>query len=115
MSQPKAKKTTVTGAAKWIDILFAAAVLGHLPIGYEYYRRMWSVGHYQFFPLVLIAASWMVVARLVESQPKSPKTQLSYWLLLTDLVLLASAALMFSPFIWILSLILLIVIYIYDR
>ena len=115
MSPSKTKKTVVSGAAKWIDILFAAAVLGHIPIGYEYYRRMWSVGHYQFFPLLLIAASWMIVARLVESQPKSPKAQWSYWLLLADLVLLASAALMFSPFLWILSLILLVVIYVYDR
>ena len=115
MSQPKTKKTAVSGAAKWIDILFAAAVLGHLPIGYEYYRRMWSVGHYQFFPLLLIAASWMIATRLVESQPKKTHARLSYWLLLGDLVLLASAALMFSPFLWILSLILLVVIYIYDR
>ena len=80
MSQPNIKKTAVSGAAKWIDILFAAAVLGHLPIGYEYYRRMWSVGHYQFFPLLLVAASWMIATRLVEIRPKSPKTQLSYWL-----------------------------------
>ena len=115
MSQPNIKKTAVSGAAKWIDILFAAAVLGHLPIGYEYYRRMWSVGHYQFFPLLLIAASWMIATRLVEIRPKSPKTQLSYWLLLTDLILLLSAALMFSPFFWILSVILLVVIYVYDR
>jgi len=115
MSQPNIKKTAVSGAAKWIDILFAAAVLGHLPIGYEYYRRMWSVGHYQFFPLLMIAAGWMIVTRLVEIQPKSPKTRLSYRLLLADLALLALAALMFSPFIWILSVILLIVIYVYDR
>ena len=76
---------------------------------------MWSVGHYQFFPLLLIAASWMIVTRLDESQPKRPKAQWNYWLLLADLVLLGSAALMFSPFLWILSLILLVVIYIYDR
>ena len=115
MSQSKTRKTAVSGAAKWIDILFAAAVFGHVPIGYEYYRRMWSVGHYQFFPLLLIAASWMIVTRLDESQPKRPKAQWNYWLLLADLVLLGSAALMFSPFLWILSLILLVVIYIYDR
>ncbi len=115
MSQPETKQPAVSGAAKWIDVLFAAAFFAHLPIGYEYYRRMWSVGHYQFFPLLMVAASWMIVTRLVESQPKRPKAKLTYWLLLIDLVLFASAALMFSPFFWILSVVLLVVIYVYDR
>jgi len=96
-------------------ILFATAVLAHLPIGYEYYRRMWSGAHYQFFPLLMVAAAWMIADRLVESKPRTPKTGLSYWLLLADLVLLTLAALMFSPFLWILSVLLLIVVYVYDR
>ena len=115
MSQPKSNQTVASGSSKWIDILFAAAVLAHLPIGYEYYRRMWSVGHYQFFPLLMVAAGWMIADRLIESQQLKPKSRLNYWLLLADLVLLAAASLMFSPFFWIWSLILLIVIYVYDR
>jgi len=115
MSHPTTTQPTVSGSAKWIDILFATAVLAHLPIGYEYYRRMWSVGHYQFFPLLMVAAGWMIADRLLESRQRKPKSSLNYWLLLVDLVLLALAALMFSPFFWILSLLLLIVVYIYDR
>ena len=115
MSQPETNKLTVSGAARWIDLLFATAVLAHLPIGYEYYRRMWSVAHYQFFPLLMVAAAWMIADRLVESKPRTPKTGLSYWLLLADLILLTLAALMFSPFLWILSVLLLIVVYVYDR
>ena len=115
MSQPAPKSKTVSGTAKWIDILFVAAVLAHLPIGYEYCERMWSVGHYQFFPLLMVSAGWMIFARLAESQPQKPKSKLSYWLLTADLILLTLAALMFSPFFWILSLVLLTVIYIFDR
>ena len=115
MSRPETNSPSASGYTKWIDILFAVAVLAHLPVGYEYYRRMWSVGHYQFFPLLMVAAGWMIADRLLENQQRTPKTSLNYWLLLADLVLLAMAALMFSPFFWILSLLLLIVVYIYDR
>ena len=115
MSQSKPKQSTAAGASKWIDILFATAALAHLPIGFEYCRRMWSVGHYQFFPLLMVAVCWMVADRLIESRPRAPKSKLAYWLLLADLVLLTLASLMFSPFFWIWSLLLLIVIYIYDR
>ena len=115
MSQPKTNQPAASSVAKWIDVLFATAVLAHLPIGFEYYRRMWSVGHYQFFPLLLVAAGWMIADRLMENKQRAPKSILNYWLLLADLVLLALASLMFSPFFWILSLLLLIVVYIYDR
>ena len=115
MSQSKTNQPTAAGASKWIDILFATAVLAHLPIGYEYYRRMWSVGHYQFFPLLVVAAGWMIADRLMESKQRAPKSRLNYWLLLADLILLTLASLMFSPFLWILSVLLLIVVYIYDR
>ena len=115
MSHPKIKQPSASGSAKWIDILFAAAALAHVPIGFEYYRRMWSVGHYQFFPLLFVAAVWMIADRLMESKHRTPKSSLNYWLLLSDLVLLAIAAVMFSPFLWILSLLLLVVVYIYDR
>ena len=114
MSQPRINKPAA-GTAKWIDILFAAAVLAHLPVGYEYCRRMWSVEHYQFFPLLMLAAGWMIADRLMESKQRAPKSRLNYWLLLADLVLLTLASLMFSPFFWILSVLLLIVVYVYDR
>ena len=115
MSQPETKRQTVSGTAKWIDILFVTAALAHVPIGYEYCERMWSVGHYQFFPLLMVSAGWMILARLAESQPQKPKSQLNYWLLTADLVFLTLAALMFSPFFWVLSLVLLTVVYIFDR
>ena len=115
MSQPKTKQRTASGAASWIDILFATAILAHLPIGYEYCRRMWSVSHYQFFPLLMVATIWMIADRLMEGKQRVPKSRLNYWLLLADLVLLTLASLMFSPFFWILSLLLLIVAYVYGR
>ena len=115
MSKPKTNQKTVSAASKWIDILFATAVLAHLPIGYEYCRRMWSVGHYQFFPLLMVSAGWMIFARLTESQPQNPKSRLGYWMLTADLIALTLAALMFAPFLWILSLLLLVVTYVYDR
>ena len=115
MSQPETKRQTVSGTAKWIDILFVTAALAHVPIGYEYCERMWSVGHYQFFPLLMVSTGWMILARLAESQPQKPKSQLNYWLLTADLVFLTLAALMFSPFFWVLSLVLLTVVYIFDR
>ena len=114
MSHPT-NQPSASGSAKWIDLLFAVAVLAHLPIGFEYYRRMWSVGHYQFFPLLAVAAGWMIADRLMECRQRASKSRLNYWLLLADLVLLTIAALMFSPFFWILSLLLLVVVYIYDR
>lgn len=99
----------------WIDGLFAAALVAHLPLGFEYYRRMWSVGHYQFFPLLMAAVAWLIFDRLIESRRERPRGQLNYWLLAGNAALLLIATLMFSPFFWILSLMMLVVIYIYDR
>jgi exosortase len=107
--------THVQSVSFWIDGLFAAALLAHLPLGFEYSRRMWSVGHYQFFPLLLAAVVWLIYDRLIECRHERPRGQTSYWVLAANAVLLLVATLMFSPFFWILSLLLLVGNYVYDR
>lgn len=114
--QATAKSSTrVHFASSWIDGLFAVALLAHLPLGFEYSQRMWSVGHYQFFPLLLAAVVWLIYDRLIECRRERPQGQKSYWVLAANALLLFLATLMFSPFFWILSLLLLVANYVYDR
>ena len=40
--------------------LLTIAWIAHLPILLQYAVRMWRTGHYQFFPLLLIAVAWLL-------------------------------------------------------
>lgn len=99
----------------WIDGLFAVALLAHLPLGFEYSQRMWSVGHYQFFPLLAAAVVWLIYDRLVDCRRERSRSHAGYLILAANAVVLLAATLMFSPFFWILSLLLLVANYVYDR
>jgi exosortase len=115
MNSTATKSTANSSAQQWIDGLFAIALLAHLPLAYEYCRRMWLAGHYQFFPLLLAAVGWMLLERLLNRPLDPAKPGLNHWLLAGNAFLLALAVLIYSPFLWIISLLALIVTYIYDR
>lgn len=99
----------------WIDTLFLAAFIAHIPIGVEYCRRMWVVGHYQFFPLLMAAAAWLIYDRLATGVRREQRSNVSYALLAICALALAASVLLYAPFFWINSLLLLIGVYIYDR
>ena len=107
--------TSAAGFGFWMDGLFLAAFLAHLPLGVEYSRRMWSVGHYQFFPLLMAAAGWLIYDRLTTVGQQVPRTYTVLGLLGLSWVLLAAAVVMFSPFFWIASLLFLLAVYVFDR
>ena len=102
-------------AGYWIDFLFLTAFLAHIPVGVEYCRRMWVVGHYQFFPLLAAAAAWLIYDRLVNQGKRQARTTATYGLLTICALALLLAVLMYAPFFWIGSLGALLVVYIYDR
>ncbi|MEL7498541.1 MAG: exosortase U [Planctomycetota bacterium] len=101
--------------AYWIDALFLAAFAAHIPVGIEYCKRMWVVGHYQFFPLLAAAAGWLIYDRLAHQVKRKPRTSTTYLLLTASAVFSAVAVLLYAPFFWIGSLLFLLLVYIYDR
>lgn len=95
--------------------LFVCALLAHVPIGIEYAARMWNSGHYQFFPILILAM--FAVYRSRTGEYLAAKTKVSPWTLRTllalNLVLVAAATLIWSSFLGALSLALLMVNWIY--
>lgn len=101
--------------AYWIDLLFLVAFVAHIPVGVEYCRRMWVVGHYQFFPLLAGMAGWLIYERLSDQVSRQPRTSVSYALAVISLIALAISVVLYSPFFWINSLLFLIAVYVFDR
>jgi exosortase len=86
-------------------IILPLLMIAHLPVGLQYSFRMWRTGHYQFFPLLIAAAIWLVLRRTSVQKvvtDHSPSTLLAGWGACSALVTLAT--LLFSPFAWSLSL-----------
>ncbi|MEM7783957.1 MAG: exosortase U [Planctomycetota bacterium] len=98
-----------------MDGIFIAALLAHVPLGIEYARRMWRVGHYQFFPLLLIVAGWLIYSRVSKLPVIRQQSNLVFGLLAVNMVVLTLAVTLFSPFLWILSFIGLVCIFVYDE
>lgn len=98
-----------------VDGLFIAALAAHIPVGIEYARRMWKVGHYQFFPLLMAVAAWLIYSRVSKITPATERSNLTFGLLALNVFILASAVALFSPFLWIISFLLLIGVFVYDR
>jgi exosortase len=69
-SQPGAEPQSSAksrSAAEWLDefgpLVPLAAVAASLPYVLVYFRNLWELPHYQFFPLVLVAVAWLARAR----------------------------------------------------
>ena len=98
-------------------LLFLVAVLAHVPLGLEYAARMWRVGHYQFFPMLMAVVGWLIYDR-VSAVPRSDSSQRSgriLILLALDGLLLIAATILYSSLLWIISLMFLIMIAIFER
>lgn len=116
MNNSKSPKNRSSDPSFWIDALFLAAFVAHIPVGIEYCRRMWVVGHYQFFPLLMGAAAWLIYDRLSSSGVKRvERSNTTYGLLAFSFVFLTAAVLQHAPFFWIGSLLFLLIVYVYDR
>ncbi len=98
-----------------VDGLFIAAFLAHIPVGLEYALRMWRIGHYQFFPLLMVVAGWLIYDRVSKLSPVPKRSNLTYGLLAVNTVTLLVAVLLYSPFFWILSFMFLIAIFVFDH
>jgi exosortase len=44
--------------------VYLVAALAHLPLLVGYIRINWAKGHYQFFPLLILVAAWLVLERV---------------------------------------------------
>jgi exosortase len=97
-----------------VDGLFVAALAAHVPVGIEYARRMWNVGHYQFFPLLMLVAGWLIYSR-VTRLPGVRQSSQTCALLAVNILLLAVSVLSYSPFLWIISFLFLVGVYVFDR
>lgn len=98
-----------------LDWLYLAALLAHLPLGAQYCLRMWRQGHYQFFPLLMAVAFWLIADRLSGLPTQDSRSTGTYVALLLNALLLTLGTLLLSPLIWILSFLMLIAIFIHDR
>ncbi len=79
-------------------------VLAHFLVLKEYFFRMWSLAHYQFFPLALMAAIWLFLDRKDEIFRSStqPNRSVQSGLMLVIVAMVSLATLINSSFIgWI--------------
>ena len=97
-------------------ILFLIAFLAHLPMSLEYVRRMWQTGHYQFFPLLLGVSLWLIYERIKshDGSNSSGRQGAVLFALGMNSVLLSAAILLASSTVWIVSLVSLILVFIYH-
>ena len=84
-------------------------------MGFEYCRRMWNLGHYQFFPLLIAVVAWIIYVRLSKRPLVYSQNNVSYALLAVNLLLLVAAVLLYSSTLWIISLTLFVGIWIHDQ
>lgn len=86
-------------------LLFAVAALAHGPVLVEYAARMWTKGHYQFFPVLFLVVGYLFFTsppRFRKRNPKPPGALTFVALaILLAMVLLATG--LNSPFLGILS------------
>lgn len=84
-----------------MNFLLIIAWIAHAPILLQYAARMWRTGHYQFFPLLLIAVAWIAWERksfLFEDKGKTNHA-ISSLLLSLILILVSTATLLNSSFV----------------
>ena len=97
------------------DWLLTGAVIAHLPMGIEYYFRMWRTGHYKFFPFLLLIVGWLIYERVAQLPAIGKRSRTTYPLLFVNAALLISSILFYSSTIWMLSFLFLVAVVIYDR
>ena len=58
--------------------VYLAAVIAHVPLFVGYVRVNWTKGHYQFFPLLIAVAGWLIYDRLLDlKKRRRPSTSTS--------------------------------------
>ncbi len=104
MTLTTASNVPATGqptSGAWIAryrLLLGVIVCAHLPLVFLHLRHLWGHPHYQFFPFLLVAVGLLLWHRWLDDQAAKLAAPLSErWLLLSGLVLLASAVAVFSP------------------
>ena len=95
--------------------LLIVGIFAHLMILQQYIFRMWGLAHYQFFPIVLMAAAWLFADRLDEIRRvrSTPQASTRRFLMLAVLLLVFVSTLLNSSFVGWLSLILFLVTLVY--
>ena len=105
------------GVMKYKTMVYVVALLAHLLMLLRYYGVMWDKGHYQFFPLLLLAVVWLIHGRLAKLDP-SKKVVAGAWptvWLALDLLFLVLSSLLFRAEFFMPSLMCLMLAYISDR
>ena len=98
-------------------MIFLLAILSHLPILTQYASRMWRSGHYQFFPVLLLALAWLFSEQknYIFSQNEKPNNAVGANLLIINLMLVGIATILNSSFLGALSAWMLAAIFFYSR
>ncbi len=73
----------------WALAALGLAAVAYGPLLAMFYRQQWQKPHYQYFPFVLAAFSWLLWQRMAEAPPRAPSRESGHWL---DGALLAAAA-----------------------
>ncbi|TWU25791.1 exosortase/archaeosortase family protein [Bythopirellula polymerisocia] len=89
-------------------VLLFLIALGYAPFLYLHFELMWSQPQYQYFPFVIGALAWLAYSRTSPNpQPPAPSSKLTLLGIGVSWLVLAAATFMFSPWLAMLSLILL--------
>jgi len=105
---------------KFHPILYLIALAAHIPMLVGYSSIMWRKGHYQFFPLLIGVVGWLLYDRL-NSKTNSPESEqlnqssLPVVILACNSIVLMACSLLYSSFLIVPSLMLLIATYVLDR
>ncbi|EMI42495.1 exosortase U [Rhodopirellula sp. SWK7] len=86
------------GGATTVWCLLALVACSHFAIALKYFPRLWSQGHYQYFPLVLGVIAWLFWSRRSEiaNAKTVPSPKVIVGLLAADLVAVLLATLLNS-------------------
>ncbi|EMI56471.1 membrane protein, partial [Rhodopirellula sallentina SM41] len=89
-------KSVGGGTTVWC--LLALVACSHFAIALKYFPRLWSQGHYQYFPLVLGVIAWLFWSRRSEiaNAKTVPSPKVIVGLLAADLVAVLLATLLNS-------------------
>jgi hypothetical protein len=60
---------------RYSNAVYLLALAATLPIFIEYATTVWTRGHYQFLPLLIIVVGWLIYFRLTESPPVPSKSE----------------------------------------
>jgi len=85
---------------KYVITFLLVGVLAHSLVLREYFGRMWNLAHYQFFPIAIGCAVWLLWSRRSDflASEKSPNATVQTVLIVINVVMVLVATLIVSSF-----------------